>query len=66
MLRLVEQEDSQGAVDNVISLHPVVELNIVELDNVSEIVPSAGITAAEPCVDGVCSINWKPSRPSAA
>ena len=67
VLRLVEEEDSiQGAIDNVIALHPATELNVVELDNIAELTPSVVNAAAEPCVNGVCSITWKPTRPSAA
>jgi len=67
VLRLVENEESSlDAVDNVVSLHPATELNLVELDNITEISAGASAGAAEQCVNGVCSLNWKPNRPSAA
>lgn len=72
MLRLIQNEVADAeALDNVVALHPstehnVAELNVVELDNIVEMAPHSGTANAEACVDGVCSINWKPQRPSAA
>ena len=66
VLRLIHNDESDGAIDNVVALHPVTELNLVEFDNIVEIVAHPATGAAEQCVDGVCSINWKPNRPSVA
>ncbi len=67
VLRLVKNEESNAdALDNVVAMHPVTELNLVELDNISEISSGVMSAAAESCVNGVCSLSWKPNRPSAA
>ncbi|CAN5587294.1 hypothetical protein BH10CYA1_BH10CYA1_23250 [soil metagenome] len=66
MLRLIQNEKSSDQIDNIVELHPVTELNLVELDNIVGITAHHATAATESCADGVCSINWKPSRPSAA
>jgi len=53
---------------NVVALHSGPILNIVEaIDAQSgEIAPEGSVDNAASCIDGVCSINWKPRRPTAA
>ena len=60
--------DNQLQVDNVIALHHHRDLNIVVLNNVSEIKATAVAedVQMEPCVNGVCSLGWKPTKPTAA
>jgi hypothetical protein len=55
------------ALGNIIELNSTVELSCDdELINVIELACADHSQTAPACMNGVCSINWKPKRPTAA
>jgi len=69
---VLQMQENMGidadVMHNVVALHSGPILNIVEaIDAQSgEIAPEGSVDNAASCIDGVCSINWKPRRPTAA
>jgi hypothetical protein len=66
-LRHYEQLEDFTLPTNVVELHKAASLNLVELDNIVELT-SAESDSEElsECANGVCSVSWKPNRPTAA
>ncbi len=67
---LVELTKDIAEVNNVIELNSVAELSSLssacEVINVVELTPVESSETAPACMNGICSINWKPKRPTAA
>ncbi len=57
-------------LDNVIEINSAIELSSLnsgcELSNVTEFTPADNSETETACMHGVCSISWKPNRPTAA
>jgi len=69
VLQLRDNMDADADVmHNVVALHAGPILNIVEaIDAPSvDIAHDRSVGSAASCIDGVCSIDWKPRRPTAA
>jgi hypothetical protein len=67
-LRKNEQLEDFMLVTNVVELHKsTTSLNLVELDNIVELTsPESNSDDSSECANGVCSVSWKPNRPTAA
>jgi len=68
-LRKNKQLEDFTLVTNVVELHKSTTtfLNLVELDNIVELTsPESDSDDTSQCANGVCSVSWKPNRPTAA